>query len=119
MRFFLTKNQKVESVARLTWLSHNAHRIVEVKAIRYNDTSTGKMLVRMKDDSYFHAYFWSFRSLVAWLFHGEYKGLPLFIYGLDKTEETGQDMSGFMKPSVVVEAGSHEHWDILTQLLSA
>jgi hypothetical protein len=119
MRFLLIKNLKIQVIPRLTWLSNNANRIVEIKAIRYNGTNTGKMVVRLKDDSYFHASFWSFRSLVAWLFHSEFEGIPLFVYGLDKDEETGADMRGFLKPSAVVSAGSPEHWDILTQFLSA
>lgn len=118
MKFFLTKGLKIESIPRLTWLSNNAHRIVSVKAINHNHSNKGKMIVRMKDDSYFHASFWSFRSLVAWLFHKEYAGVPILMMGLHGPEAFGSDDGSPTTAGTLVTAGSAEHWEILTQILS-
>jgi len=118
MKFFLTKGLKVESIPRLTWLSNNAHRIVSVQAIRYNNSNAGKMVASMKDGSQFHAAFWSFRGLIAWLFHSEYNGIPVEVCGLYGGEVPVEFKASYFTLRSQMVAGSADHWAILSKILS-
>jgi len=118
MPFYLTHNENsIKKILRLSWLPENAHRIISLRLLKFNSTKGGKLIAVMKDNQEFHADFLSHSSMIAWLFHPEFAGLPMGVFGFS-TDDSMKDWNEMQLDGTRwITAGSPEHWDLISQCM--
>jgi len=88
-----------------------------MRVLKYIGSSSGKLMAIMKDGSIFHAPFISHSSMIAWLFHPQFEGMPFGIFGYFD-EDPFQDWNTLqLNGNNWITAGGQDHWKLLTELM--
>ena len=117
MQCFLTRNARITEQASVNWLLQNAHRVVSLRALKYMDSHSGKLMAMMADGSVFHAPFVHYRSMIGWAFRPEFSGLPFGVFGLFDKDPFAEWDDLQLKAENWISAGSDDHWKLLSELM--
>lgn len=118
MGCFVTKHSRVSHEEGLQWIRQNSHRIVSFTAFKYNGGDYSKLMAFMKDGSTFHAFFISYRSLIAWLFHPQFADISLYFVPFEDSNgsELLQDLFKADRDKWITTGGP-DHWNLLSKLM--
>lgn len=117
MNCYLTSGLTITPVESLAWLTKNAHRVVNLLVLKHLSADSGKLMAVMKDGSLFHAQFHSHRSMVAWIFHPQFAGKPLGVFGYNDPDPFKDWYQMQLDDRHWLSAASPEHWKLLSQLM--
>jgi len=117
MNCYLTQGFSITPIESLAWLTKNAHRVINLRVLKYLGSDAGKLMAIMKDGSMFHAPFHSHRSMIAWVFHPQFEGKPFGVFGYEDPEPFRDWNEMQLDHKYWLSAGSHEHWKLLSEVM--